>query len=504
MREKRLSYSCVSYTKQITLLQYAGVTTGFCMNKLNILVVGDVMLDRYLHGDTSRVSPEAPVPVVHLKKTDYKPGGAANVALNVTALGISSTVVGLVGKDESAELLHDSLSVAGIEDALIELSDAVTISKSRVISRHQQLIRLDEEDGFASFDHGALLEMVDQQLDHAAVMILSDYNKGTIGPILQALIQLAKKHQVPVLVDPKTADFTLYSGATLLTPNMSEFEAAAGKCSDEADMIAKAIQLIKQCDLQAMLITRSEKGMSLVRDADTVMHLPAQVRDVFDVTGAGDTVIAVLAVMLAQGNDLEAAARAANVAAGIVVGKLGAATVGYDELSRAMKMKPGDVHTESCVVAEAELINIVTDAKARGERIVMTNGCFDILHAGHVRYLQQARNMGDKLIVAVNDDASVKRLKGDGRPVNTLNNRMQLLAALEMVDFVVAFTEDTPESLICAFMPDKLVKGGDYKVEDIAGFECVTGNGGEVVVLDYHEGLSTSKTIQAIIDNTAP
>jgi D-beta-D-heptose 7-phosphate kinase / D-beta-D-heptose 1-phosphate adenosyltransferase len=311
-------------------------------SNLKILVVGDVMLDRYLYGDTSRVSPEAPVTVVHLKKTDYKPGGAANVSLNVTALGIRSKVVGLVGNDEAALLLRKSLLGAGIEDGLIEIDDAVTISKSRVISRHQQLIRLDEEDGFASFDHSALLEMIEQQLPETAVLVLSDYNKGTISPILQPIIQLAKKYQVPVLVDPKSTDFSLYAGATLLTPNMSEFEAAAGECQDDAEMLKKAADLIEQCDLQAMLITRSEKGMSLVRDKNTVMHLPAQVRDVFDVTGAGDTVIAVLAAMLAQGNDLESAARAANVAAGIVVGKLGAASVSYQELSRAMQVKPCD------------------------------------------------------------------------------------------------------------------------------------------------------------------
>lgn len=473
------------------------------MKKVNILVVGDVMLDRYLYGATSRVSPEAPVPVVHLNDTDYKPGGAANVARNVTSMGIASVVIGLVGEDEPAALLRKSLADSGIQDCLIGLDNAVTISKTRIISRHQQLIRLDEEDGFAAFDHSQLLVMVEQQLADSAVMILSDYAKGTISPVLQPLIQLARKHQVPVLVDPKTADFSLYSGATLLTPNMAEFEAAAGVCRDEADMVEKAAAMIKKFDLQAMLITRSEKGMSLVHNANTVMHLPAQVRDVFDVTGAGDTVIAVLAAMLAQGNDMEAAARAANVAAGIVVGKLGAASVSYDELSRAMQMKPGDVDTESGMMSESELLASVADAKARGERIIMTNGCFDILHAGHVRYLQQARNMGDKLIVAVNDDASVKRLKGEGRPVNTVANRMQLLAALAMVDWVVVFTEDTPERLICAVLPDKLVKGGDYQPEDIAGFDCVTANGGEVIVLDYHEGLSTSKTIQAIIDKSS-
>jgi D-beta-D-heptose 7-phosphate kinase/D-beta-D-heptose 1-phosphate adenosyltransferase len=291
---------------------------------------------------------------------------------------------------------------------------------------------------------------------------------------------------------------------------MSEFEAAVGKCSDETDMVDRAQRVIEKCGLQALLITRSEKGMSLIRSnavknnavktKSAIMHLPAQVRDVFDVTGAGDTVIAVFAAMLAQGNDLESAARAANVAAGIVVGKLGAASVSYQELSRAMAAKPGEVHTETSVVTEPELLLVVADAKARGEKIIMTNGCFDILHAGHVRYLQQARNMGDKLIVAVNDDASVKRFKGDSRPVNTLANRMQLLAALEMVDWVVAFTEDTPERLICSVMPDKLVKGGDYQPKQIAGYDCVTENGGEVVVLDYHEGLSTSNLIQTIRD----
>ena len=471
--------------------------------KQKVLVVGDVMLDRYLYGSTSRVSPEAPVPIVHLKDTDFKPGGAANVALNVTALGVSSNVVGLVGDDEPARLLRESMVDAGIEDGLITLSDAVTIAKTRVISRHQQLIRLDEEDGFASFDHSELLDMVEQQLADTAVMILSDYNKGTISAILQPLIQLAKRHQVPILVDPKTSDFTMYSGATLLTPNMAEFEAAAGACENDDELIEKAASLIEQCDLQALLVTRSEKGMSLIQNADTVMHLPAQVRDVFDVTGAGDTVIAVLAVLLAQGNDLEAAARAANIAAGIVVGKLGAASVSYDELSRALQVKPGEINTESNVVSDEELRRAVDDAKARGERIIMTNGCFDILHAGHVRYLQQARNMGDKLIIAVNDDQSVKTLKGEGRPVNSLDNRMQLLAALEMVDWVVPFSEDTPERLICSILPDKLIKGGDYKPEDIAGYDCVMKNGGEVIVLDYHEGLSTSNTIQKIIEHSA-
>jgi len=474
---------------------------GVSMDKVNILVVGDVMLDCYWHGTTARISPEAPVPVVHVHTTEYKPGGAANVALNVAALGVSSTVIGLVGKDESAKKLRKSLAENAIKDCLIEVDDAVTITKSRVISKHQQLIRLDVEGDIGSLDHTLLLTEVEKRLQSASVMILSDYNKGTIGPVLQTLMQLAKKHQVPVLIDPKNDDFSIYSGAKLLTPNMSEFEAAAGQCSDEDDLVKKATKLIERYDLQAILITRSEQGMSLIRDDNSVVHLPAHVREVFDVTGAGDTVIAVLAVMLAQGNNLKASARAANAAAGIVVGKLGAASVSYDELSRVLKLKLGEAHSESSLRNEAGLLLMVKAAKARGERIVMTNGCFDILHAGHVRYLQQARNMGDKLIVLVNDDDSVKRLKGDGRPVNTLVNRMRLLAALEMVDCVVAFSEDTPERLICAALPDKLVKGGDYKPKDIAGFDCVTSNGGEVIILDYHEGLSTSKIMQAIIDN---
>ena len=475
---------------------------GICMKQDYILVVGDVMLDRYLYGDTSRVSPEAPVPVVHLNSTDYKPGGAANVARNVTAMGVSSRVIGLAGKDEAATLLRKSIADYGIQDSLIAIDDAVTISKSRIISRHQQLLRLDEEDGFACYDHSELLVMVEEHLPEAAVMILSDYDKGTIAPVLPQLIKLAAENSVPVLVDPKASDFSVYSGATLLTPNMTEFEAAAGRCSNEEDMVSRARDMIDQLDLQAMLITRSQKGMTTVCRSGDVMHLQAQVRDVYDVTGAGDTVIAVLATLLAQGNDFETAVRAANVAAGIVVSRFGAASVTYDELSRAMSRKLAELESGSTVLDEGLLMRQVADAKARGERIVMTNGCFDILHAGHIRYLQQARNMGDKLIVAVNDDASVKRLKGEDRPINTLQNRMQLLAALEMVDWVVAFSEDTPERLICAVLPDRLVKGGDYQVQDIAGYDCVTDNGGEVVVLDYHEGLSTSKMIQSILDRS--
>ncbi|HHJ34342.1 MAG TPA: bifunctional D-glycero-beta-D-manno-heptose-7-phosphate kinase/D-glycero-beta-D-manno-heptose 1-phosphate adenylyltransferase HldE [Gammaproteobacteria bacterium] len=469
------------------------------MNKSKILVVGDVMLDRYLHGKTSRVSPEAPVPVVHLTDTDYKPGGAANVALNVTALGVSSSVIGLVGDDVPAELLRKSVMDSGIQDNLITLKNAVTISKTRVISRHQQLVRIDEEDGFSDFDHSELLTLVEQKLDDSAVMILSDYNKGTISSILQPLIKLANKYQVPVLVDPKTSDFLMYSGATLLTPNLSEFEAAVGACRDENEIVEKALKLIEQCDLQAILVTRSDKGMSLVTRDGSAIHLPAQVRDVFDVTGAGDTVIAVLGVMLSQGNDLQLAAHTANVAAGIVVGKLGAASVSSDELKHALAVQTAGSSDEKNIVSESVLLAELDAARARGERIIMTNGCFDILHAGHVRYLRQARKLGDRLIVAVNDDESVGRLKGKSRPVNTLANRMQLLVALEMVDWVVAFGEDTPERLICTVLPDKLVKGGDYEPEDIAGYACVTENGGEVIVLDYYKDMSTSKIIQAII-----
>ncbi len=312
------------------------------------------------------------------------------------------------------------------------------------------------------------------------------------------MIAVARAAGKPVLVDPKGTDFGIYRGASLLTPNLAEFEAVVGHCHDDAELVARGEKLRREFDLQALLITRSERGMTLLQEGRAALHLHAQAREVYDVTGAGDTVIGVLAAALAAGEDLAGATALANVAAGIVVGKLGTATVTVDELRSAMS---AEFTTRHGVVSEEQVLAMVVEARARGEKIVMTNGCFDILHAGHVSYLEQAKDLGDRLIVAVNDDASVRRLKNSGtmpRPVNPLAQRMAVLAGLSSVDWVVPFSEDTPQRLICRVVPDILVKGGDYRPEQIAGHDCVIAQGGQVRVLGFEAGCSTSRIIDAI------
>ena len=309
------------------------------------------------------------------------------------------------------------------------------------------------------------------------------------------MIQIARNANVPVLIDPKGTDFERYRNATLLTPNMSEFEAVVGVCRSEEEIIEKGLKLISDINLTALLITRSEKGMTLLRPDQPAFHLPTEAKEVFDVTGAGDTVISVLATALADGRTFEEACYLANVAAGIVVGKLGTSTVSVIELENAIH---GRTTTGFGIMSESELKNAVTLAKGRGEKIVMTNGCFDILHPGHVSYLENARKLGDRLIVAVNTDNSVKRLKGDTRPINDLASRMAVLAGLSSVDWLVAFDEDTPQRLIGEILPDLLVKGGDYQPEDIAGAKEVWANGGDVKVLNFENGCSTSNVIKKI------
>jgi D-beta-D-heptose 7-phosphate kinase/D-beta-D-heptose 1-phosphate adenosyltransferase len=461
-----------------------------------VLVVGDLMLDRYWHGRTSRISPEAPVPVVHINQSEDRPGGAGNVALNIASLGAKVSLLGLSGDDAEADILTERLSAAGVDCRFTRIPNCPTITKLRVLSRHQQLIRLDFEEGFEQADFSSLQKNFQQQLQSADAVILSDYGKGALRQARE-LIRAARAAGKPALVDPKGTDFSLYRGATLITPNLNEFEAVVGKCRDEQELVQKGNRLARECELEALLVTRGEHGMTLLRDGHEEMHFPAQAREVYDVTGAGDTVISVLAACLGAGLSLPEATELSNLAAGIVVGKLGTACVSPSELRRALQTRH---KAGTGVVNEEQLMVMVSDARAHGEKIVMTNGCFDILHAGHVAYLDQARRLGDRLIVAVNDDDSVRRLKGKGRPVNNVQRRMAVLAALGSVDWVVPFGEDTPERLICQVQPDLLVKGGDYKPEQIAGYACVTRAGGEVRVLGYEEGCSTSEIIEMIRD----
>lgn len=463
--------------------------------RARILVAGDVMLDRYWTGPTQRISPEAPVPVVRIQKNESRPGGAANVALNTAALGAKTRLVGVVGRDEPARLLREGLGEHGVAAAFLESQDRPTITKLRVMSRNQQLIRLDFEESLSvvgAFNRKALVQQFRAALEDCGAVILSDYGKGTLADVVE-LVAAARAANKPVLVDPKGDDYRPYRGATLLTPNMAEFEAVVGKCRDEADLVARGERLRAELDLAALLVTRSEHGMTLIQPGLPPLHLPTEAREVFDVTGAGDTVIATLGACLAAGHDFAHAARLANIAAGIKVGKLGTATVSVPEIQRALSHGHD---ADAGVLTEAQLVERVREARTRGETVVMTNGVFDILHSGHVRYLEAAKKLGSVLVIAVNGDDSVKRLKGPSRPLNRLEDRMKLLAALKCVDWVVPFAEDTPARLISRVLPDVLVKGGDYRPEQIAGHEAVTRNGGQVVVLEFHEGYSTTRLLE--------
>lgn len=460
----------------------------------HVLVIGDVMLDRYWTGTTSRVSPEAPVPIVHVKQTEERPGGAGNVALNIVSLGAKVTLLGMCGDDQAGVALEHQLKQAGIETCLLKLKNVPTITKLRVLSRHQQLLRLDFEETFYDQCSSELVRRYEEAILTVGAVILSDYGKGTLACI-DTLIAIANKHRIPVFVDPKTHDFSRYTGSTVITPNYSEFEAAAGKCASEEDMVVKARALMQKNNIEALLITRGERGMTLINQNDPEVHLPAREREVYDVTGAGDTVIAVMAAAIASGATKLDAMMLSNVAAGIVVGKLGAATVSLPELLMAVQ---AGCRIDTGIMNETQLSLAVHEARLRGEKIVMTNGCFDILHVGHITYLKQAKALGDRLIVAVNDDLSVKSLKGSGRPINNINQRMIVLSGLESVDWVVSFSEDTPARLIEKVLPDVLVKGGDYTVEEIAGHEAVLAHGGDVKILAFVEDVSTTQMIHKI------
>jgi D-beta-D-heptose 7-phosphate kinase/D-beta-D-heptose 1-phosphate adenosyltransferase len=458
-----------------------------------VLVAGDAMLDEYWFGDTARISPEAPVPVVSARTAEQRPGGAANVALNVAALGARSVLAAVVGQDERGERLTRALEQRGVRCDLVRSPTLPTIHKLRVLARSQQLLRIDAEQSLhaCAGELGAVFARLVRQVDAA---ILSDYAKGTLSRVAE-LIAAARAAEIPILVDPKGTDFKRYRGAYALTPNRGEFEAVVGACADEGDLLRKGEALRAELELEVLLVTRGEQGMTLFEQGAEPVTLPTQAREVFDVTGAGDTVIALLGAGIGAGLSPADAAALANLGAGIVVGKIGVATVSRSELLHALHSQGSGGRG---LVGLPELVALVAEAKARGERVVLTNGCFDILHAGHVSYLEEAKSCGDRLIVAVNDDDSVRRLKGASRPLNSLADRMAVLAGLASVDWVVPFSEDTPAELIGKVVPDVLVKGGDYRVEQIAGGDTVLKNGGEVRVLGFKPGRSTSALIDAL------
>lgn len=462
---------------------------------LKILVAGDVMLDRYWYGDARRISPEAPVPVVGIGRTEDRPGGAANVALALTTLGVQTTLVAPIGRDEAGTVLQRLMAAAGVSAHWAAQANGTTITKLRVISQNQQVLRLDFE-GSPEAVSALSKDDLASRLPDVDAVILSDYGKGALANA-DSLIHTCQNGRRRVLVDPKHAEFTAYAGANVLTPNRVEFERAVGRCSNESELVVRATELLHRLGSEAIVLTRGEEGMTLIERDGEAVHIAAQAQEVFDVTGAGDTVVAVLGAALAAGESLRHAAALANLAAGVAVGKLGTATVSNTEL-RAAARSWVPIDSRRGVISEQELLPLVQALRQRQDMIVMTNGCFDILHPGHVAYLERAKSLGDRLIVAVNDDDSVRCLKGDGRPVNPLAQRMAVLAGLAAVDWVVAFSEETPARLIAAIGPDVLVKGGDYRLEEVAGHEVVLAAGGQVRLLPLEGGYSTTGIMERI------
>jgi D-beta-D-heptose 7-phosphate kinase/D-beta-D-heptose 1-phosphate adenosyltransferase len=462
---------------------------------IQVIVVGDVMLDQYWHGDTSRISPEAPVPVLKVESKEYRAGGAANVALNAAKLGAKTSILSVVGNDVAARKLKDLLVVDGVLCNFIVAPEYPTTTKLRVVARNQQLIRCDTE-SFPCDVENELIKAFKIIVQNADVVILSDYAKGVLSSP-QSFINICRGLNKPVIVDPKSKDFSIYAGATLLTPNLLEFDQATGKVLNDINLEESSKKCIINNNLNALLVTRGAKGMMLMEKDNFHPHyISSNAREVFDITGAGDTVIAVLGVMIAKGFSLEQSTFYANLAAGISVSKLGTAQVSIQELN--VVLSESIPMAENGILSQEEAIKLVNVNKKIGKKIVFTNGCFDILHAGHIDYLTKAKELGDILVIGVNDDNSVRRLKGDTRPINSLMNRMQLLEAMQCVDYVVPFSEDTPFNLINSLIPDVLTKGGDYQISEIIGADIVQKHGGKVHVLPFIDGLSTTNTLRKL------
>lgn len=512
------------------------------MTAPRIVILGDAMLDAYWHGESHRVSPEAPVPIVNWRETEYRAGGAANVALNLAHLGADVRIIGVIGADEAGETLKELLADAGVEARFI-VDAAPTIAKTRVVANGQQVVRLDREhvphtDAHTAADNAKqrtarLAAEFAEALAwanevHAGAAILSDYGKGALSDAIDvgALIKAAQNAGVPVSLDPKGLSFDKYAGASVLTPNAAEFAAIAGAWANDAELAEKMAVWAVRLKLDALLVTRGASGMTLwtrgvnpwqARHQDkrqdgwqdtpqdsqqgTLHHMPAKAKAVFDVSGAGDTVIAAFTLALASGLDYETAMHWANTAAGIVVGKSGTATVARAELAAALDATPTEHKAEYKTEHKSKILSVAdATALARQCRVVFTNGCFDILHYGHITYLKAARDLGDALIVAVNSDASVRRLKGATRPINLLSARLAVLAALECVDGVIVFGDeaennehdDTPLAVLRAIRPHVLVKGGDYTPHEVVGFDLLQSYGGEVICLPFVSGYSST------------
>ncbi|MDA8412580.1 MAG: D-glycero-beta-D-manno-heptose-7-phosphate kinase [Desulfobacteraceae bacterium] len=476
------------------------------IGSIRCLVIGDLMLDEYLWGKAERISPEAPVQVVDVVREELRLGGAGNVVNNLVALGARVAVCSVIGEDANGRALLEDFTRRGVAgDAIFRDPSRRTSRKTRVVASHQQIVRIDRESR-EPLSTGMEEQVCAWITAHAAafnVILLSDYLKGVLTRrVIETVVAAAGPTAIPVLVDPKGTDFARYRGVTILTPNRKEAEAAAGIPIVDTESLGRAAALIMdRAGLSNLLVTRSEEGMSLFSHGDEAVHIPTVAREVFDVSGAGDTVLASLAIGVAAGLGMAEAARLANIAAGIAVGKLGTSTVSPAEIINAVALTHSD--SDSKIKHLDVLAAIITAEKARGKRVVFTNGCFDLLHAGHVKYLQKARALGDLLVMGLNSDASVRRLKGDKRPLIGEEERAHILAALDCIDYVVIFEEDTPLELIKTLKPHILAKGGDYTADGVVGKDVVEAYGGRVELVTFVDGKSTTNIIERILERYA-
>jgi D-beta-D-heptose 7-phosphate kinase / D-beta-D-heptose 1-phosphate adenosyltransferase len=465
-----------------------------------VLVVGDAMLDQYWSGSTERTSPEAPVAIAKVSKKESIPGGACNTAVNIHSLGGQVKLLAAIGDDDEGKILINLLQKPGLTPLLQIVPGSQTIRKLRVLSHQQQLIRADFEQKKPVVNYINLRTFFEQNLPAVDTVVFSDYAKGTLSPdCIHDFIALAQQHKKPVFVKPGLPDLKNYRGAHLLSLNTRQLTAAVGDVKAITDLHHKTKHLLMELQLHAILVTQGSQGMTLFQVEQEPLHFPTTQKEIFDVTGASDTVVAVMALVVASGYSLATAARLANVAASLVVTKVGTASVSIKELNHALKVPAYLAESKTGIVTEEELLQEIEKARQRDEKIVMTNGCFDLLHAGHIAYLRRAKKMGDRLIVAINEDASIRRLKGPTRPIMNVTLRKELLAAVKAVDWVVSFAEDTPNNLILKIKPDLLVKGTDYAEKEIVGGELVTSYGGKIKAIKHtFSDVSTSKIIVTI------
>ncbi len=462
------------------------------MNKSQTLIIGDIILDEYWFGDSNRISPEAPIPVVNIKNKDFRLGGAGNVALNFSEINSNVTLVSTIGKDLDGKVIEKILKKKKIKSHLKKINIGKSIKKLRIFSGHYQMIRLDFESEKKNYEL-KLDKKLKNEIDKSKLILLSDYGKGTLIEV-KKIIKYAKVKSKLIIIDPKGSDFDKYRHASILTPNLSEFIEVVGEVNNKTQLIKKARDHIQKNNLIGILVTQGKNGMTFVTK-DKVIHKNSLAQNVYDVTGAGDTVIATFSAYLNSGKTYEESIEMANIAASTVIKKIGTATVNKKEIEEIYENR-NKVINKKFYTSNSEILKKIQTIRSKNMKIVMTNGCFDIIHAGHIHLLENAKKLGDFMIVAINSDKSVKLLKGKRRPVNKLSARIEVLKSLSCVDLIVVFNELTPLKTIKMISPDVLVKGGDYKIRDIIGADLIKANKGIVKIIKTKKGYSTTKILQ--------